>query len=169
MDTPNYIKSLIFPRNGQKARDRRVWSIELSRVWLPFLTATNTAGETAIPADALGAPLRLAYNPDGSVKFSKSGRPVMRVAKDIADTVRMVRDNFTANLLDYASQVMSDMPDQFQAQVDTAQRAGEPISQRDNRNLDKAVALATEKALKEARSLKPPKGEKAKEPVPAAA
>ena len=155
MDTPNYIKSLIFPRNGQKARDRRVWSIELSRVWLPFLTATNTAGETAIPADALGAPLRLSYNPDGSVKFSKSGRPVMRVAKDIADTVRMVRDNFTANLMDYASQVMSDMPDQFQAQVDTAQRAGEPIVQKDNRNLDKAVAHATAEALKEARSLKP--------------
>lgn len=167
METPTYIKSLIIPRNGQKARDRRAWGIELSRVWLPFLTATNTAGETAIPADALGAPLRLAYNPDGSVKFSKTGRPVMRVAKDIADTVRMVRDNFTANLLDYASQVMSDMPDQFQAQVDKAQRAGEPIVQRDNRNLDKAIAKATEEALKEARSLKAPKGEK--EPVPAAA
>ena len=166
METPTYIKSLIIPRNGQKARDRRAWGIELSRVWLPFLTATNTAGETAIPADALGAPLRLAYNPDGSVKFSKTGRPVMRVAKDIADTVRMVRDNFTANLLDYASQVMSDMPDQFQAQMDKAQRAGEPIVQRDSRNLDKAVAQATAEAIRQAeKAPKAPKGEKI--PVPA--
>jgi len=170
METPNYIKSLIIPRNGQKARDRRAWGIELSRVWLPFLTACNTAGELAVPADALGAPLRLAYNADGSVKFSKTGRPVMRVARDIADNVRLIKDNFTANLLDYASTVMDDMPDQFQAQIDRAQKAGAPIIQRDNRSLDKAVALATAEALKEAKSLKPaaapPKGEK--EPVAAA-
>lgn len=163
MEIPAYIKSLIIPRNGQKARDRRAWGIELSRVWLPFLTACNTQGELAVPADALGAPLRLAYNADGSVKFSKTGRPVMRVARDIADNIRLIKDNFTANLLDYASQVMDDMPDQFQTQIDTAQRAGAPIIQRDNRNLEKAVALATEKALKEAKSPKaaaPHKGEK---------
>ena len=165
MEIPAYIKSLIMPRNGQKARDRRVWGIELSRIWLPFLTACVTAGELAIPPDALGAPLRLAYNADGSVKFSKTGRPVMRVAKDIQDTVRMVKENFTANLLDYASQVKDDMPDQFQAQVETAQKAGEPIILRDNRNRDKAVALATAQALKEARSLKT--APKAKEPVAA--
>ncbi|MBA7558607.1 hypothetical protein ES708_00211 [subsurface metagenome] len=169
MDTPNYIKSLIIPRNGQKARDRRAWGIELSRVWLPFLTACNTAGELAVPADALGAPLRLAYNADGSVKFSKTGRPVMRVARDIADNVRLIKDNFTTNLLDYASEVMDEMPDQFQAQIDKAQKAGAPIIQRDNRSLDKAVALATAEALKEAKSPKaaaPLKGEK--EPVAAA-
>ncbi|GAI62975.1 unnamed protein product, partial [marine sediment metagenome] len=74
-----------------------------------------------------------------------------------------------ANLLDYASTVMDEMPDQFQAQIDRAQKAGAPIVQRDNRNLDKAVALATAEALKEAKSPKaaaPPKGEK--EPVAAA-
>lgn len=163
METPNYIKALIMPRNGQKMRDRRVWSIELARVWLPFLTACNTAGETAIPADALGAPLRLAYNTDGSVKFSKAGRPVMRVSKDIADCVRMVRDNFTANLLDYAGQVMSDMPDQFQAQLDTATKAGEPIIQRDNRNLNKAVERQTAEAIKQAG--KEVKASREKEPV----
>jgi len=166
METPTYIKSLIIPRNGQKARARRVWSLDLAMVWLPFLTACNTAGETHIPSDALGAPLRLAYNPDGSVKFSKTGRPVMRVARDIADTVRLVRDNFAANLLDYTSQVKDDMPDQFQKQVDIAQRAGEPIVQRDSRNLDKAVAQATAEAIRQAeKAPKAPKGEKI--PVPA--
>ncbi|GAJ20770.1 unnamed protein product [marine sediment metagenome] len=94
----------------------------------------------------------------------------MRVARDIADNVRLIKDNFTANLLDYASEVMDDMPDQFQAQLDKAQKAGAPIIQRDNRSLDKAVALATAEALKEAKSPKaaaPLKGEK--EPVAAAA
>ena len=165
MDTPTYIKSLIVPRNGQKVRARRVWGIDLAMVWLPFLTATNTAGETHLPPDALGAPLRLAYNPDGSVKFSKTGRPVMRVAKDLADTVRLVRDNFTANILDYASQVQENMPEKFQRQLDRAQKAGEPIVQRDSSNLDKAIAQATAEAIGQAeKEAKPPK-EKAAVPA----
>ena len=166
METPTYIKSLIVPRNGQKVRARRVWGIDLAMVWLPFLTACNTAGETHLPPDALGAPLRLAYNPDGSVKFSKTGRPVMRVAKDLADTVRLVRDNFTANILDYASQVQENMPDQFQSQLELAQKAGEPIVQRDSRSLDKAIAKATAEALKQAeKEAKAPKGEKVAVPA----
>lgn len=149
-DTPIYIRSLITPRNGQKVQTRRVWSIDLAMVWLPFLTATNVTGQTHLPADALGAPLRLGYNADGSVKFSKAGRPVFKVAKDIADTVRLVRDNFVANLQDYASQVMTDMPDQFQHHLDTATKAGEPIKVKDNRSLDKAVVQIQAQAIREA-------------------
>ncbi|GAJ15229.1 unnamed protein product, partial [marine sediment metagenome] len=63
-DTPNYIKSLLLP-NAKSPRGRRVWSIDLETAWLPFFTATNTMGDTAIPADALGAPIRLAYDKDG--------------------------------------------------------------------------------------------------------
>jgi len=150
MDTPNYIKSLILPRNGNKPTTRRVWSIDLMQVWLPFFTATNTAGATNLPPDALGAPLRLGYNADGSVKFSKAGRPVMKVAKDISDTVRLVRDNFTANLLNYTSDVINQMPDEYKAQLEVAQSAGEPIASNDRHNLDKALALATEEAIQQA-------------------
>jgi len=158
METPNYIKSLILPHNGQKPITRRVWSIDLMMVWLPFLTATNTAGETNLPPDALGAPLRLAYNPDGSVKFSKAGRPVMKVAKDIADTVRLMRDNFTANLLSYTSDVMNEMPEEYKAQIEVAQSAGEPITSNDRHQLDKALAKATAEAIEQAG--KKPKREK---------
>lgn len=158
METPTYIMSLITPRNGQKARARRVWSIDLAGVWLPFLTATNVAGQTHLPADALGAPLRLGYNADGSVKFSKTGRPVFKVAKDIADTVRLIRDNFVANLQDYTGQVMNDMPDQFQHLLDTSNKAGEPIRVKDNRSLDKAVVQIQAQAIREA-------GKEAKEKV----
>jgi len=149
MDTPNYIKSLLIP-NGKKPRSRRVWGIDLELVWLPFFLATNTMGDTAIPADALGAPLRLGYNADGSVKFSKTGRPVTKVARDIADSVRLVRDNFTAGLLSYANGVTTDNPDGYSAQVESAKIAGEPIQTKDRANLDKAVVEQMAEAVAEA-------------------
>ena len=149
METPNYIKSLLIP-NGKKPAGRRVWGIDLELIWLPFFLATNTQGDTAIPADSLGAPLRLGYNADGSVKFSKTGRPVTKVAKDIADSVRLVKDNFTAGLLVYANGVITDNPDGYKAQVESARIAGEPIQTKDRANLDKALAEAREQALAEA-------------------
>jgi len=85
METPNYIKALLMP-NGKKPAGRKAWSIDLETVWLPFFTATNTVGDTHISPDALGAPLRLAYDADGSVKFSKTGRPITKVAKELAHT-----------------------------------------------------------------------------------
>ena len=149
MDTPNYIKSLLLP-NGNKPRGRRVWSIDLESVWLPFFLSTNTVGDTAIPVDALGAPLRLAYNADGSVKFSKTGRPVTKVAKEVADSVRLVRDNFTAGLVAYAGSVIANKPEDYKAQVEQAREAGEPIIAKDRANLDKAIANAMVEAVAEA-------------------
>jgi hypothetical protein len=158
MDTPNYIKALLIP-NGKKPAGRRMWSIDLETIWLPFFTATNTMGDTAIPSDALGAPLRLAFNADGSVKFSKTGRPVNKVAKELANSVQLVRQNFTAGLLTYASQVITDNPDGYKAQVEAAREAGQPIQTSDREKLDRAIAEAVEQSMAEARKVKP-KGRK---------
>jgi hypothetical protein len=152
MDTPNYIKALLIPSNGNKPRARRVWGIDLETIWLPFFTATNTTGDTAIPADAMGAPLRLGYNADGSVKFSKTGRPVTKVVKDIADSVRLVKDNFTAGLLAYANGVITDNPDGYKAQIEMAKEAGQPIQTKDSVNLSKAMAESMAQAVAEAES-----------------
>src|SRR5271157_3589935 len=152
MDTPNYIKSLLAP-NTKKPQGRKVWSIDLETVWLPFFTATNTMGDTAIPSDALGCPLRLAYDKAGAVRFSQSGRPVIRVAKELADHVRVVRDNFTANLLNYAGAVMTEHAEAYKAEVGKAVKAGEPIYNHDKVELDKAllaIAEAEAKAIAEA-------------------
>ena len=149
METPSYIKSLLIP-NGKKPAGRRVWSIDLETVWLPFFTATNTMGDTRIAPDALGAPLRLAYAPDGSVKFSKSGRPVIAVSKEIAQNVRLVRENFVAGLQDYANAVVTENPDGYKAMVEMAGKAGQPILTTDRRNLDKAMAERMEEAIAEA-------------------
>jgi hypothetical protein len=149
MNTPNYIKSLVTP-TGKKPQGRRVWSIDLQSVWLPFFTATNTMGDTAIPSEALGCPLRLAYDKAGAVRFSQSGRPVVRVAREIADSVRIVRDNFTANLLSYAGEVMTEQAEAYKAQVQMAVKAGEPIFQHDKAELDKAIQA---KAVAEAEAI----------------
>ena len=145
-ETPGYVSALLRPIPGQ-ATDRKVWSIPLAGVWQPFFTATNAAGETAIPAEALGNPLRLALEKDGTPKFSTSGRPVFRVAKELADQVRIVKDNFVAGLMAYTESVAKGMPAQFKSQVDAALKAGEPLAQKDADTLaDYAASHAPEAA-----------------------
>ncbi len=148
-ETPNYIKSLLLP-TAKSPRGRRVWSIDLETVWLPFLTATNTMGDTAIPSDALGAPIRLAFDADGSVKFSKTGRPISRVAKPISDNVTLIRQNFVANLQQYAEQVATDRQKDYAKQVQMATIAGRPIIAHDRAELDKAIQLQLEEAMRQA-------------------
>ena len=147
METPNYIKSLLTPTTKQP-QGRRVWSIDLQQVWLPFFTATNTMGDTAIPSQAIGCPLRLGYDKAGAVRFSQAGRPVIRVAKEIGDNIRLVRDNFTTNLLNYAGAVIRDNADSYKAQVELARKAGEPIYQHDKNQLDLALKAKVEAEAK---------------------
>jgi len=134
-------------------------------------------GDTAIPSDALGCPLRLGYDKAGAVRFTQAGRPVVRVAKEIGDSVRLVRDNFTANLLNYAGSVIKDNGEGYKAQVALAKKAGEPIIQHDRLQLHlaleakaKAEAIAQAEAVAkeeaEAEAVKS-KGRKVRELVPA--
>jgi hypothetical protein len=71
-----------------------IGSIALETVWLPFLEATNDIDETAIPREAFVNPRVLAHNPDGDVKFSKSGKPQVVVNKDISEKINLVEYNF---------------------------------------------------------------------------
>jgi hypothetical protein len=153
MDTPTYIKGLLKP-NGKRPAGRKVWSIDLETVWLPFFTATNTMGESAIPHEALGAPLRLAYNLDGTVKFGKTGRPVIKVAKEMADSVKLARENFAAQLVAYANGVALENPEGYKAEVQANAEAGKPILAKDREALDNALATAMEQAIAEAEKAK---------------
>jgi hypothetical protein len=101
-------------------------------------------GDTAIPSQAIGCPLRLGYDKTGAVRFSQAGRPVIRVAKELGDNIRLVRDNFTANLLNYAGAVIRDNADSYKAQVELARKAGEPIYQHDKSQLDLALKAKVE-------------------------
>ena len=150
--TPNYIKSLLLP-NAKSPQGRRVWSIDLETVWLPFFTATNTMGDTAIPSDALGCPIRLAYDKDGSVKFSKTGRVMSKVVKPISDCVTLIRQNFVANLQQYSEQVATSRKEDYAKQVEMATIAGKPIIAHDRAELDKAIQLQLEEAMRQAEAV----------------
>ena len=149
MSAPNYIANLLRP-NGQKPSGRKVWSIDLETVWLPFFTATNTDGLTIIPNEVLGAPLRLAYEQDGSVKFNaKSGKPVIRVVKDLSDEIRLVRENFVAGLQQFATSVASKEKEAYGEQVKLNVEGGKPIRDRDQQALQLAIAEQMERAMAE--------------------
>jgi len=166
MSAPAYIKNLLRP-NGQKPSGRKVWSIDLESVWLPFFTATNTEGITLIPSEALGAPLRLAYELDGSVKFnSKTGKPVIKVVKDVSDQIRLVRENFVAGLQQYVTSVQSKESEAYKEQVRLNIEAGTPIRERDREALDTAIAEMVERAMAE-REAEPAQTEAVKEAVTA--
>jgi len=166
MSAPAYIKNLLRP-NGQKPSGRKVWSIDLESVWLPFFTATNTEGITLIPSESLGAPLRLAYELDGSVKFnSKTGKPVIKVVKDVSDQIRLVRENFVAGLQQYVTSVQSKESEAYKEQVRLNIEAGTPIRERDREALDTAIAEMVERAMAE-REAEPAQTEAVKEAVTA--
>ena len=147
-----YITQLVTPKVGNKSSSRKSWSIDLETVWLPFFTATNTTGNTAIAHEALGSPLRLSTAKDGSVKFSKAGKPVIRIAKDIQDNVRTVRENFVAGIQSYAHQVATsdDTKDLFILEAQTNVEAGKPIIEADRVMLAKAIELQKQSVVNEA-------------------
>lgn len=149
MESPSYIKHLLIP-TAKPPVGRRAWSIDLQQVWIPFFTSTNVMGDTAIPLDALGCPLRLAYDKDGSVKFSRNGKPTIRIAKPISDSIKLVRENFTANLMQYSNSVATKMAEKYNAQVKMALAEGQPITQHDTTELNRAVKLQLEQAVREA-------------------
>jgi hypothetical protein len=141
-----FVKRLMMPV-GKRQTSRKAWSIDLESVWIPFFTATNTEGASAIPAEALGCPLRLGYDKSGGVRFSQSGKPVIRVAKELSDSVRIVRENFTATLIQHYEDVQASMPKDYEANVKANLKAGEIIAKVDSENLAKANALRLEKQL----------------------
>ncbi len=133
--TPSYIKQVIMPKARQAKTSRRVWSIDLETVWLPFFTATNAQGDTAMPSEAIGAPLRLATAKDGSIRFTDSGTPVIRVVKDISDMVRSIREQFTAGLMAFTNGVATENAEAFKSEAVKAVEAGKPIIARDTAKL----------------------------------
>jgi hypothetical protein len=145
--TPEYIAMLLSPAPS-KPQGRKVWSVDLETVWLPFFTASNVMGKTVIPPEALGAPLRLAYGKDGLPKFNNtSGKPVIRVAKELGEGVKMVRENFIANLQHFSATVHKADPEAYKAEITTSIEAGKPIREADRTAINKAVAEAMAEAL----------------------
>jgi hypothetical protein len=145
--TPEYIAMLLNPAPS-KPQGRKVWSVDLETVWLPFFTASNVIGKTVIPPEALGAPLRLAYGKDGVAKFNpNTGKPVIRVAKELGEGVKMVRENLIANLQHFSATVRKAEADKYKVVVTASIEAGKPIREADRIAISKAVAEAMAEAI----------------------
>jgi hypothetical protein len=145
METPEYVMQLLKPA-AKKSGERKVWSVGLQTVWIPFFTATNVEGVTSVPREALGAPLRLAKDKDGSVKFSKSGKPILRVAPELGDHIRIVRENFVTGLIDHAAAVIKDNPEGYEVEVNACREAGVPINETAKEDIQDAVNRILEAA-----------------------
>jgi hypothetical protein len=47
--------------------------------WVPFFSATNLLGDTALSDTAMGAPIITPIGEDGVPKFNRNGEPVRQV------------------------------------------------------------------------------------------
>jgi len=135
-----FSQSILAARPG-RSQDRKVWGIGLATVWLPYFTATNAAGLTAIPSDALGAPIRLRRDKQtNEVRFGSNGRPSLQVVAPVRDQVMQAQANFVVHLLDYTDMVQKGQPSEYAAQVQYAHEAGAPIIATDQADLADAIA-----------------------------
>lgn len=140
MQIPSYIATLVRPLPKSATSERRLWSIGLNTTWLPFFTATNLQGATFIPAEAMGCPMRLVVGKDGEVKFTESGKPRLGVAKEINTAIRLVRENFVANLQNYAEKVANENPEGYKGLVAKYTETGRPIAEAQNETMVAAIA-----------------------------
>ena len=132
------IASLLRP-SVKRTGGRKVWGLDLETTLVPFFTAEAVEGHAYIPPEVLGCPLRLQRNDDGEVKFSKTGKPVIRVAQEMGNMVRLMRENLEANLQAHAIEVKTAKPEEYTEAVKLNQTLGKPIAERDS--LDLAAAI----------------------------
>ncbi|KKM99287.1 hypothetical protein LCGC14_1149230, partial [marine sediment metagenome] len=76
--------------------------------------------------------------------FSKSGKPVTKIATPLSDGIKLVRENFTANLISYVNVVQKERTSDFSEHVKMAIEQGKPITAHDTAELDKAIQLQIE-------------------------
>ena len=67
----------------------------------------------------------------GRARFNTKGLPILKVAKELNDGVRMVRENVVSILINDTVGVQRANPDAYKAQVAKAHDAGEPLLQAD--------------------------------------
>lgn len=102
----------------------------------------------------------------------ENGRPITRIVKELSQSVGLVRENFTASLMQYANSVANDKADEYNELVKMCVKAGEPIHQHDKSELNKALQLRMEAEISsmaeraEAEAVEPDKqGEQEKVPA----
>lgn len=140
--TRQQFASLLAP-NAKTANSRKAWGIDVNTVWLPYFTAAKTVGAVNnqdLPDEALGAPIRLARDKAGDIRFSEAtGRPITKVAPELNTMVNRARENFVASLLNQADAIQSEMPDAYAEQVARQDMLAQPLIDKDGQDLETAL------------------------------
>lgn len=123
----------------KKTGGRKVWGLDLETTLVPFFTAEAVEGHAYIPPEVLGCPVRLQRNEDGEVKFTKTGKPVIRIAQEMGSMVRAMRDNLELNLQAHAVEVKTANPDKYAQAVKLNMTLGKPIAEKDALDLTAAI------------------------------
>ncbi|MDD5060890.1 MAG: hypothetical protein PHN44_01220 [Candidatus Marinimicrobia bacterium] len=134
----NYFKSLVTPMPA-KAATRRVKSFDVDML-VQFGYAQNAVKNTNIPLEALGAPYRLAIGKDGEVKFSASGRPSIRVAKEIVSFGTTIHQNVVAQIQAETARIFNEQEETINKMMEAAKKVAMPIINSDVKKLDDALA-----------------------------
>ncbi len=130
----------LMKQSPDKAKDRSVWGLPLNGLWIPFFMATNTVGESNIDSGSLGCPLRLAVDKDGVPKLKDDGSARYQVDKTISKAVKGVKDNIAFGLMTFTETTKRARPDEYKAQVEAAQKAGDEIREHEDTTLGAYLA-----------------------------
>ncbi len=133
------IKALVTPLPTKDQITRRVKSLDVAML-VSFAVAQNVEGNTTIPLEAIGAPYRLRTNKAGEVQFSQTGRPSVRVAKELVAFGTMIHNNIVSAIVSDTARVYTEKEAEVKAMIAAAQKAGAPIINADNVKLTAAIA-----------------------------
>ncbi len=133
------IKALVTPLPTKDQITRRVKSLDVAML-VSFAVAQNVEGNTTIPLEAIGAPYRLRTNKAGEVAFSASGRPSVRVAKELVAFGTMIHNNIVSAIVSDTARVFTEKEAEVNTMIAAAQKAGAPIINADNVKLTAAIA-----------------------------
>jgi hypothetical protein len=131
-----------------KAISRKAWGLDVETFWVPVFTAAKVMGYAQdLPDESLGAPIRLAYDKDGSVKFSQTtGLPTFKVDPRVTEKVKLAMENYSSANLQHVGVVAQERKTAYQAQVKRQQDAGRPFIEADDAAQVEAVRLMHEAA-----------------------
>ena len=130
----------LMKQSPDKAKDRSVWGLPLNGLWIPFFMATNTVGESNIDSGSLGCPLRLSVDKDGVPKLKDDGSARYQVDKTISKAVKGVKDNIAFGLMAFTATVQKTHAEEYKAQVEAAQKAGDEIREHEETTLGAYLA-----------------------------
>jgi hypothetical protein len=142
-----YIKSLVTPQPTKTVLSRRVKSFDVEML-RTFAVAQNVEGNTSIPLDAIGAPYRLATAKDGTIKFGATGKPSIRIAKELVAFGTMIHQNIVAGILADTSRVFTEKEEACTNMLAAATKAGQPIIDSDEKKLAEALKARAEAEAK---------------------